>query len=248
LRAGLTAKFGAWLDQMLADEPPPRGIPEHLIADALAEEPSSNLYDLFSALTGLTGEIKLQGRAFKQLADLLAPLAEAPGVLARMEESAAESSAAILEALEKPAVDDGGPPVAFEQVCQVMIDLHDRLVRGLETCDQGIASLNARRDGRTLQRLLGTPAITDRAVDAVKANREAAAMTLARLVAALQDWGVQLIGRVGEQLDPQRMSAVDTRTDAGLPPGTVLVVNRSGYAINGNIKAVARVTVSQKQA
>jgi molecular chaperone GrpE (heat shock protein) len=42
------------------------------------------------------------------------------------------------------------------------------------------------------------------------------------------------------------MSAVDVRTDPDVPPGTVLVVQRSGYAVNGVVKAIAQVTVSKR--
>ena len=41
------------------------------------------------------------------------------------------------------------------------------------------------------------------------------------------------------------MTAIDVRTDDQAEPGTVLVVNRSGYALNGEIKATAQVTVSK---
>jgi hypothetical protein len=243
LRARLLARFEHWLDQTLAGEPPPRGVPDYLLDQATATVSSdapageTDLYTLFSSLTALTGEIRLQGRAFKQLTDLLTPLVETPTTLARLE-------AAVDSAFSEKTSDD--PGVSHDQVCAVMIDLFDRLQRGLQTCDNGIQSLTARAgDGGWLRRLLQNPADDSAAVASVQAIRDASALTLARLSAALQEWGVQRIGQTGEPFDPNRMSAVDVRTVDDVPPGTVLLVQRSGYAVNGIVKAIAQVTVSK---
>ena len=68
---------------------------------------------------------------------------------------------------------------------------------------------------------------------------------MARLQAALQDWGVQRIGRIGEPFEPDEMTAIEARADDDAEPGTVLAVNRSGYKLNGAVKATAQVTVSK---
>lgn len=250
LRARVLAQFEQWLDQTLADEPPPRGMPENLLTEAIAiasgqqTAPESDLYTLFASLTTLTGEIRLQGRAFKQLSDLLAPLSGTPALLEQLHEAQLESAASI-QALAEPLDEDDGPPVEFKQVCGVMIDLYDRLQRGLQTCDEGIASLQSRRKTGWLHRLLGQVDALEKAILSVQAIREASALTLARLQASLQEWGIQRLGRIGEEFDPDRMTAVDVRPDNAVPPGTVLLVNRSGYAINGTVKATAQVTVSK---
>ena len=257
LRSQLMARFEQWLDQMLADEPPPRGVPDELLAEATAMVSSTapgnppaeetDLYTLFSALTTLTGEIRLQGRAFKQLTDLLSPLAETPALVAKLYEAQIESSESLQAMLAAHAEESDSSHVEFKQVCDVMIDLHDRLQRGLVTCEQGIQSLEARRKSGWFKRTFGHADSVEQAVLSVRAIRDAAALTLARLGAALQDWGAARIGRIGEPFDPDRMSAVDIRVDPEVPPGTVLEVNRSGYALNGTLKATAQVTVSKAQ-
>ena len=236
LWAQMLARFEQWLDQTLASEPPPRGVPEHLLNEAMAiasgNQPAAetDLYTLFAALTALTGEIRLQGRAFKQLTDLLSPLADAPATLARLE-----------EAIEAGSSDD--PGISIDQVCAVMIDLYDRLQRGLQTCDEGIQSLTARTQSGWLRHLFQDPASA--AIAPVQAIRDASSLTLARLQAALQEWGVQRIGKIGELFDPERMTAVEARSAEHVTPGTVLAVQRSGYAIHGIVKATAQVTVSK---
>jgi hypothetical protein len=239
IRVQMMARFEQWLDQTLAGEPLPRGVPEHLLNEAIAtaagNQPAveTDLYTLFSALTALTGEIRLQGRAFKQLTDLLSPLAETPATLARLEQ----------------AIDDTGntndPGVSIDQVCAVMIDLYDRLQRGLQTCDEGIRSLTTRTKRGWLRRLFQNPASAPPEIASVQAIRDASSLTLARLQAAMQEWGVQRIGKSGEPFDPDCMTAVDVRAIDHVPPGTVLVVQRSGYAVNGFVKAAAQVTVSK---
>lgn len=253
LKAQLMSQFENWLDQMLLEEPPPPGIPERFLAEAeanSAEDAKSqtvDLYTLFSGLTGLTGEIGLQGRAFKQLSELLAPLSETPAILTQLREAQEQSAASIEVLLEAQENEPEEEPLQFKAVCDVMIDLYDRLQRGLQTCDEGIRSLQVPRKTGVLQRLISSSDPSDRSILAVRAIRDAAAMTLGRLGAALQEWGVQRIGNIGESFDPERMTAVEARPTGDVEPGRILVVNRSGYALNGALKSAAQVTVSQKK-
>jgi len=79
-RAELLRRFEQWLDSALADEEPPAGIPPELLgADAPGDAPPTDRHALWAALTALTTEIKLQGRAFKQLSENLAADAEQRG-------------------------------------------------------------------------------------------------------------------------------------------------------------------------
>jgi len=238
IRARMLARFEEWLDQTLAGDAPPPGVPHHLLSEAqsditdLERGAESDLYALFSALTALTGEIRLQGRAFKQLGELLTPLAETPQLIAELRDSVG------------PDADEQQIP--FKEVCQIMIDLHDRLQRGLQTCDEAISAVAIVR-GSWWQRILPGKRQSQQLNSPAEALRDAGALTLGRLSAALQGWGVQRIGEIGEPFDPRRMSAVEVREDDSAMPGTVLAVQRSGYALNGNVKATAQVTVSKAQ-
>src|SRR4051812_47277269 len=66
LRGRLRAAFEEWMDAALAEEPAPDGIPPEILAAAEADigsteaDAGADLYTLFAALTGLTGEIRLQ--------------------------------------------------------------------------------------------------------------------------------------------------------------------------------------------
>jgi molecular chaperone GrpE len=241
MRQRLVRQFERWVDQMLAGEPRPPGLPEELLAgtdlatsaDPGRSERECDLYTLFAALTTLTGEIRLQGRAFKQLADTLAPLAEVPRQLERLETAADQRGGG--DAL----------PVSGEAVLDVMLDLCDRLERGLRICDGGIAALRAPKRGWLRRRVRDRS--SERATAAVEAIRDASALTLQRLESVLRDWGVERIGRAGETFDPERMTAVQVRPAQGVEPGTVLEVNRAGYARNGRVRATAQVTVARAE-
>jgi hypothetical protein len=248
LRARLTAQFEQWLDRMLAGEPPPQGLPPELLEEIQSAAPQGqaqsredcDLYSLFSALTTLSGEIRLQGRAFKQLSDAIAPV---PARLQDLESSQAQAAHALDALRADEALNADDLPASGKEICQLLIDLYDRLERGVRTCNQTITSLTSRRPG-ALARLLGAAQATDQAAASAQAIRDASALTLARLESALHDWGIERIGNAGETFDPRRMTAVQAKAASEEEPGTVLEVNRSGYALRGQMKQTAQVTVA----
>jgi len=71
--------FESWLDSVLTEEPPPEGLAAGLLAalkdgeTVPAREGQTHLYSLWSAMTGLTQEVKIQSRTFRQLYDTLGP-------------------------------------------------------------------------------------------------------------------------------------------------------------------------------
>ncbi len=142
VRRDLVKQFEAWLDRVEEGEPPPDGLPEELFADALeTPEPpdavGTDLYTVFAGLTKLSGEIGLQGRAFRQLADVPAPSVQVPGRLDRIE--AAEN--AIARELARRAEPDESELPASEDILSVLFDLYDRLNRGLQNFDASYQAL-----------------------------------------------------------------------------------------------------------
>jgi hypothetical protein len=250
LRARLMQQFEQWVDRMLAGEPPPQGLPPELLEqvqspssqEQLERNEESDLYTLFSALTTLSGEIRLQGRAFKQLTDALSPV---PTRLQALESSQSQAADALDALRNDQALSADDLPASGKEICQLLVDLYDRLDRGVRTCDQTIASLTARRPG-ALARMLGGAQIIEQAAASAQAIRDASAMTLARLESALHDWGVERIGSAGEAFDPMRMTVVDARSQGDEEPGTILEVNRSGFALRGQVKQTAQVTVAKE--
>jgi molecular chaperone GrpE len=79
-RTEILQRFERWLDAAMAEEDPPQGIPDEILAgDAAPETSPTDWYAMWAATTALTQEVKLQGRAFKQLSETHAAEAERRG-------------------------------------------------------------------------------------------------------------------------------------------------------------------------
>lgn len=92
-RSEILLRFEKWLDTAMSEDPP-QGIPTEILAsDPDQESAPMDWYTLWSAITALTQEVKLQGRAFKQLSENLAAEGERRG--------RKESLGALLEVRER---------------------------------------------------------------------------------------------------------------------------------------------------
>ena len=76
-REEILRRFERWLDETLASETPPSGAAAEILAELEGGETAKanrfDLHALWSALTVVSQETKLQGRSFKKLDDTLAP-------------------------------------------------------------------------------------------------------------------------------------------------------------------------------
>jgi molecular chaperone GrpE len=251
LRRQLVEQFEQWVDRMLDGEPPPQGLPDELLASvqeltggqANLPEQGCDLYTLFAALTTLSGEIRLQGRAFKQVTESLTPLADLPGQLEQIQ-SAQSESADLLTRMQQQEEEASVMP-SSKEVLGVLFDLYDRLQRGLRTLDTGIESLRSRSGGGWLARLGGAESRVQQAITATEGMRDVQRLLLSRLEAALHQWGIERIGEAGDLFDPQVMTAVEVQS-SDQPDGTVLEIYRSGYALHGEVLATAQVKVAKR--
>lgn len=245
VRARLMDQFARWVDRMLAGEPAPEGLAEALLDEARHVDPSDDLYSTVSALTTLSGEVRLQGRAFKQLADALAPLAQTPERLEALAEAQRESARQIESLLEDraAATDQTAdlPPVG--QALSVLFDLRERLDRGLRDFERSAGALKSNASGGW-RRLLGRPSLASISA-ALEALRTGYQLTLSRVDAALHQWGIEPLAKPGDRFDPTTMNAVDIEQTSGAEDGAVLEVYQSGYAVHGRVLATARVKVAR---
>jgi len=92
-RSEILQRFEHWLDGALTAEEPPAGIPAEFLNGDAAENTPTDSYAMWAAMTALTQEVKLQGRAFKQLGESLSADAERRG--------RKESLGALLEVRER---------------------------------------------------------------------------------------------------------------------------------------------------
>jgi molecular chaperone GrpE len=148
-REEIVRRFEEWLDGVLAAEDPPRGVDAELLA-ALAgateggtgPEPA-DAYSLRAAVTALTQEVKLQGRSFKELRDTLGSQAE------RMSERERD----LLRETERRETERR----VRKEILGVLIDLRDRLGRGLESVRSSEAEMSKTAPRGWLARFSGRP-------------------------------------------------------------------------------------------
>ena len=223
-----------WVDSTLAPEDPPRGIDPEVLhaltggdADAAAEAGRRcDSYALWSAMTALAQEVKLQGRAFKELTDSL------PEQAARTIEELRAGHRERERDVEREA-----ERRSRKEALTVLIDLRDRLARGIESVRQ----IPPPAPPDWLERLFRRTSAPDPAIPALTKGYE---LALDRLDQALEDWNAREIPCEGCAFDPRRMNAIDREESDAVPEGTVLEVYRSGYEWNGEVFRSAQVKVS----
>jgi molecular chaperone GrpE len=242
-------QFEAWLDRILADEEPPQGIAAELLsaletgeAPEMAGEPP-DLYSLWAAMTALTQEVKLQGRAFRQLSDTLAPVADLPATLpALLGNIGGHSDDSERERILQREAEQR----ARQNVLDLLLDLRDRLQRGAKSVQEAEAGIAGARQSSWRTRLFGPGSEQiQRARETLGALEKGYNLGLDRLDQALSDFAVRLIPAMGLAFDPRSMNAVETEETSAAPDGTVLEVYRNGYEWNGKVYRPARVKVAK---
>jgi molecular chaperone GrpE len=76
-RSEILRRFEQYLDAAMSEEGPPAGIPVDILeGPSEAETSPMDWYTMWAAVTALTQEVRLQGRAFKQMGETLSADAE----------------------------------------------------------------------------------------------------------------------------------------------------------------------------
>lgn len=231
-REEILSRFEQWLDGALEREAPPAGIDADILAAVIADPANATDgtgdYAMWSAITALTQEVKLQGRAFKELNTTLGVQAERS--LHELRSEFGERERVLQRQAEQRS---------RKEILHALLDLRDRLERGLDSAKTGVARL---REKTWLQRLVGPD--PDPAAEAVQAMLKGYELGLERLDQTLADMNVREIRALGEPFDPRCMNAVDKQVSAEAGEGIVLEVYRSGFEWNGEIFRPAQVKVS----
>lgn len=242
-RERLVRVFETWLDGALADEAPPLGLTAELLSALRTGDPlppvdgGCDLYSLWSAMTTLTQEVRLQGRTFKQLNDTLTRSLEA---------SAAERQIADMAA-DEVSSETPRSTQARKREIDILLDLRDRVERGRSTAHSAAEELAPLRLPR-LARWLGVgEGYARHTQEILAALSQGYSLTLDRLDQALQDLHVSVIVCEGQRFDPQRMTAIEIEETDAVAEGTVVEVHRNGYEWEGEVYRPAQVKVARPQ-
>jgi molecular chaperone GrpE len=258
IREAILREFETRLDCALSEEQPLAGLAADLVSatengkSLPSLEGRCDLYSLWSALTALAQELKLQTRTFKQVNDTLAQLPEAVATAIRKDSSAeltdlVEEEEEEEEREEEEAASKAPGWRSEKQHIDLLLDLRDRLERGLNSVHEVTAGLVTRRRSRW-PRWFGVdkePQFQTRQV--LAALEKGYTLTLDRLDEGLRDCDINPILCQGKEFDSHRMTAVELQETDAMPEGTVVGVYRSGYEWRGEVYRPAQVKVARRK-
>ena len=257
VRARILRRFELWLDEILDGEQPIEGIAveiiEQLQADTTTEGSSHedtgcDLYTLWSAVTTMTEETRLQGRAFKQLHDGLSPMQEMVGSVAAM----LERYQAVVD-LQEQKTYEAWKQAAWKDILETLTDMRDRLIRGAESALAWLERPEPVRESGFLKCIRGRlfplrPDVRAQQRDeAVRSLLKGYALCQEVLDEALAQIDLRPMDCLGQPFDPLTMKAVDIGHESDVPEGTVLEVYRQGYSWGETVYRPAEVKVATQQ-
>jgi molecular chaperone GrpE len=257
IRERILRRFELWLDEILDSEQPPEGIAAEILEQLEADTPMDasgedrtgcDSYALWSAMTTMAEETRLQGRAFKQLHDSLSPMQDLVGsvgdMLRRYEASLDQQEQRIHETAQQAAWGD---------ILETLIDMRERLLRGGQSAQAWLERPRPRRQSGLVaslrDRMLGRQddGQTPQHDEAVRSLLTGYHLCREVLDEALARIGVRSIDCIGRPFDPLAMKAIDVGYDSDAPDGTVLEVYRQGYLRGETLYRPAEVKVARRQ-
>jgi len=238
----------------------PKGLPDDLLTamkqkddqDLLQSPPNApDLYTLFSAMTVLSQEVKLQGRAFRQLEEKLSGVAQLPDAIrnamteqaktVRAVTSFAEENRSLYRQRLEEAKESAG-----NDFLNLLLDLRDRLLRGHETAVDHLDRIERNNSRGWFSRWRSTSSVGSLR-EATQALEQGYTLAIDRLESSLQELGITEIDCLNKPFDPQQMKAVAVEDRRDVPSGTVVAVFRRGYERNGRVYRLPEVRVSRNQ-
>ncbi|MBI4905629.1 MAG: nucleotide exchange factor GrpE [Acidobacteria bacterium] len=229
-RDALLRRLETILDTALQQEDAPLSIPEELLSEPAGNATtagSMDAYGLWSAMTQLVQEVKLQGRAFQELN------------LSLNTQSAKLTDEAVRQAQRDTE------RRCRKETLRILLDLHDRMEPGLNAVHQARAQAQAQPPPNWLARLLHPSEASSASREVLAAIVQGYELSMERIAAALAEMDAHEIRCTGEPFDPRRMNAIDTQETGDVAEGTVLEVYRRGFEWRGELLRPAQVKVAR---
>ena len=267
IRERIMRRFEEWLDEVLTEQKPLEGIDRELFSELEGETGPGgddrwgrreDRYSTWSAMTALTQEVKLQGRAFKEVSSRLENISNLGPEIQRLTQEQKEAVTEARELVDSlQALLDGhrrrlkteADTIAKNNLIEILLDTRDRLMIGLASAAQSQEALDTCSGPRGLRKWFQQKNLgMERAIEIIAALKKGYRLGLERLDETLQHYGVFEISCTGEPFDPARMAAVDIEETADVPDGTVLDVYRPGYATDTDVIRTAQVKVARRPA
>jgi molecular chaperone GrpE len=196
-------------------------------SDGEESEPSVNLALLFSELSVLRNEVRVEARQFKTALDEMRALTEMLG----------EQNQRLMRDLERAREAEGNAQRQAERGLLLdMLDVRDRIAAAVDVYEAYRAEPSS-----FFSRLV--PKET-RLAQGLGAGM---ALTLQRLDDSLVERRVRAIEAIGNRLDPNTMRAVGVKSREDCAPGGVLEEVRRGYLRDDKLLRLAEVIVNKRE-
>jgi len=186
--------------------------------------PTPDLHSLLAELTALKGEVKAEARQFKNTLD---SLNSALAIVETDNKTLATELAASAERFEQQKIE------MQRSMLLEMIEIYDRLSLGGELLHNYQPVDTFFKKSRKKD------------VHFIKRFEEGQLMAIKRFEQVLKNHQVHAIACVGELLDPQTMSAVETAQDKQFANGVVLEELRKGFFFQNQVLRLAEVKVNK---
>jgi molecular chaperone GrpE len=256
IRERIVRQFEAWLDEILQGERPVEGMAAQVLAQLTTEpaagapgaaEAGCDLYSLWSVVTAMVEETRLQGRAFKQLHDSLGPMQELVGSV----DATLQRYAASLDQQDQ-GINESTRQAVLKDVLVTLIDVRDRLIRGADSANTWLEQAQQiPRSGlatRLWRKIFPPPArVPTPHQEAVRSLLKGYHLGQEVVDEALLRFGVRPMDCLGRPFDPGTMKAVDLETQSDADDGTVLEIYRQGYWWNEAVYRPAEVKVARRR-
>lgn len=192
--------------------------------DAASSAPEVDLYSLFTELSALKSEVKLESRQLKSALQQFGELFE----------TLRSNNNRLNDELNRRLEQEAKQQAAIEQPLLLeLLELRDSLAAGVRSAETYSPGWLARHLSPE-----------QRFIDGLCRGQE---MTLQKLDEALERYGVARIEAEGEQLTPQCMRAVGIEHRQEVGDGEVLGIVRDGYRRDGNLLRMAQVVVNKSE-
>lgn len=260
-REKILRRFETWLDDTLKDEPPVEGIDSRVFSELTREDMFSgssgegtDWYSTWAAVTALTQEVRLQGRAFRDLTGKMEPLS---GLMTAVEQIKEQTDQALTETRqlaaqardlfihrEKEMAREAVTRVRSEFL-EVLIDMKERLNTGLTATREAEETLRQDKKTGWFGRRRRDRNQKHAAVEIISSLKKGYELGMERLDETLTQHGLSEIPCRGCLFDPETMNAVDMEERHDLPDGTVMDIYRTGYTMGDDVYRPAQVKVSR---
>lgn len=258
-KARILETFGQLLDNAFETSQTPDGIAPAIwkalgadYPDSARQDRQTDLYQLWSTLTVLSQEIKIQGRTFGKLSAGVESLMSKLTVLSEHEQTDFQQMTRRLQGISDEILKLRSQQFQEAQTVKqqaarafvdVLIEMRERMIRGAESSRTSLSQIAAAMQQPMWLFKKRRQATVKRHYEMFKTLADGYMINLDRIEDILKQYDIVEIDCAGKLFDPLLMKAAALDDNAALPEGTIVEVFSRGYRFAGQVHRPAEVKV-----